>query len=74
MFRVEGTLVHSHKLVLCTRCEVMSAMLTGGFAESQRNEVNKYFDGYHDQLDNIQLNDRKILKTQIILIQCHTKI
>jgi hypothetical protein len=38
-FRVEGTLVHSHKLVLCTRCDVMSAMLTGGFAESQSNEV-----------------------------------
>ena len=34
-FRVEGTLVHSHKLVLCTRCEVMSAMLTGGLQKAK---------------------------------------
>ena len=39
-FNVEGTIVHSHKLVLCTRCDVLSAMLTGGFVESQSNEVN----------------------------------
>ena len=39
-FSVEGTIIHSHKLVLCTRCDVLSAMLTGGFVESQSNEVN----------------------------------
>ena len=33
--------MHSHKVVLCTRCDVMSAMLTGGFAESQSNEVRE---------------------------------
>ena len=38
-FRVEDTLVHAHKLVLCARCDVMAAMLTGGFMESQSNEV-----------------------------------
>ena len=36
-FKAEGTLVHSHKLVLCTRCDVMSSMLTGG---SQINTVS----------------------------------
>ena len=35
--------MHSHKLVLCTRYDVMSAMLTGGFAESQSNELSKTF-------------------------------
>ena len=38
-FRVEGKIVHAHKLVLCTRCDVMSAMFSGGFVESQSNEV-----------------------------------
>ena len=39
-FRVEGEVVYAHKLVLCTRCEVMSAMLTGGFLESETSEVS----------------------------------
>ena len=39
-FRVEGELVHAHKLVLCTRCEVMAAMLSGAFQESQASEVS----------------------------------
>ncbi len=34
-FRVEGRMVSAHRLVLCTRCEVMAAMLTGGFRESE---------------------------------------
>ena len=34
-FKVEGETVHAHKLVLCTRCDVLSAMLTGGFMESE---------------------------------------
>ena len=38
-FLVEGETVHAHKLMLCTRCEVMSAMLTGGFLESETSEV-----------------------------------
>ena len=39
-FRVEGEKVYAHRLVLCTRCDVMSAMLTGGFKESGISEVN----------------------------------
>lgn len=38
-FIVEGTLVKAHKIVLCQRCDIMSAMLRGGFRESQANEV-----------------------------------
>lgn len=41
-FRVEGALIPAHKIVLCLHCEVMSAMLTGGFRESQSNEVKKF--------------------------------
>ena len=39
-FCVEGQLVHAHKLVLSTHCEVLGAMLTGGFAESNVQEVS----------------------------------
>ena len=38
-FRVEGEKVYAHRLVLCMRCDVMSAMLTGGFKESGIAEV-----------------------------------
>lgn len=38
-FRVDGETVFAHKLVLCTRCEVMAAMLSGGFMESENSEV-----------------------------------
>ena len=38
-FRVEGEVVAAHKLLLCQRCEVMSAMLTGGFRESTSDQV-----------------------------------
>ena len=37
---VEGERISAHKLVLCCRCDVMSAMLSGGFMESRSNEVN----------------------------------
>ena len=39
-FSVEGERVAAHKVVLCCRCDVMSAMLSGGFMESRSNEVN----------------------------------
>lgn len=39
-FRVEGEKVYAHRLVLCTRCDVMAAMLTGGFKESGISEVS----------------------------------
>ena len=29
----------AHELVLCRRCDVMAAMLTGGFKESRSNEI-----------------------------------
>ena len=32
--------VSAHKLVLCCRCDVMSAMLTGSFVESRSAEVS----------------------------------
>lgn len=38
-FLVEGQRVYAHKLVLCTRCEVMAAMLSGHFMEGSREEV-----------------------------------
>ena len=38
-FLVEGERIAAHKLVLCCRCEVMSAMLSGGFMESRSREV-----------------------------------
>lgn len=38
-FLVEGQSVCAHKVVLATRCDVLGAMLTGGFAESNTNEV-----------------------------------
>jgi len=38
-FCVEGEKVCAHKLVLCTRCDVMAAMLTGGFMESGTSKV-----------------------------------
>ena len=64
-FRVEGTLVHSHKLVLCSRCEVMSAMLTGGFAESQSNEVRFIITLYTWKL----LLDRNFASPATLLLQ-----
>jgi len=39
-FCVEGQRVPAHKLVLCCRCDVMSAMLTGSFVESESKEVS----------------------------------
>ena len=39
-FSVEGQSIPAHKLVLCCRCDVMSAMLSGGFKESRSSEVN----------------------------------
>ena len=57
-FRVEGSLVHAHKLVLCLRCDVMSAMLTGGFKESQSNEVG-----------NVTINGRE-LEMRLCTDQC----
>ena len=39
-FRVEGEIVYGHKVVLSARCEVLGAMLTGGFAESNSAEVS----------------------------------
>ena len=41
---VEGRSVFCHKIVLATRCEVLGAMLTGGFAESSRQQVKKGFE------------------------------
>jgi len=38
-FCVEGEKVCAHKLVLCTRCDVMAAMLTGGFMESGTSKI-----------------------------------
>ena len=38
-FSVEGRTMSAHKIILCTRCEVMSAMLSGGFMESTSREV-----------------------------------
>ncbi|XP_064402041.1 rho-related protein racA-like isoform X2 [Halichondria panicea] len=39
-FLVEGVVVPAHRLVLTTRCEVMSAMLSGAFQESAANEIS----------------------------------
>ena len=41
VFVVEGQSIFCHRIVLATRCEVLGAMLTGGFAESSRQQVNK---------------------------------
>lgn len=38
-FVVEGETVYAHKVILTARCEVLGAMLTGGFAESNSSEV-----------------------------------
>ena len=38
-FIVEGQTVHAHKIVLATRCDVLGAMLTGGFSESSTHQV-----------------------------------
>ena len=38
-FSVEGESIAAHKLVLCSRCDVMSAMLSGRFMESESKEV-----------------------------------
>ena len=38
-FNVEGRVVHGHKVVLAARCDVLGAMLMGGFAESNSPEV-----------------------------------
>lgn len=39
VFSVAGVSIPAHKLVLCYRCEVMSAMLSGNFMESASKEV-----------------------------------
>ncbi|XP_064386490.1 rho-related protein racA-like [Halichondria panicea] len=39
-FLVEGVVVPAHRLVLTTRCEVMSAMLSGAFQESTANQIS----------------------------------
>ena len=39
-FCVAEKKVLAHKLVLCCRCDVMSAMLTGSFMESRSTEVS----------------------------------
>lgn len=41
-FLVEGEIVYGHKVVLSARCDVLGAMLTGGFAESNSSEVYGY--------------------------------
>lgn len=41
-FRVDGETVFAHKLMLCTRCDVMAAMLSGGFMESENSEVRAF--------------------------------
>jgi Rho family protein len=38
-FSVEGESIAAHKLVLCSRCEVMEAMLSGGFMESRSSKI-----------------------------------
>lgn len=38
-FLVEGEVIHAHKIVLATRCDVLGAMLTGGFAETNTPQV-----------------------------------
>ncbi|XP_077869062.1 rho-related protein racA-like [Saccoglossus kowalevskii] len=38
-FNVEGTTVYSHKAILIARCDVMSAMFSGRFAESSSNKI-----------------------------------
>lgn len=40
-FSVEGEVIRGHKLVLCCRCDVMSAMLSGSFVESRTSEVSE---------------------------------
>lgn len=39
VFSVAGVSIPAHKLVLCCRCEVMSAMLSGNFMESASKQV-----------------------------------
>lgn len=38
-FLIEGQVVYAHKIVLTTRCDVLGAMLTGGFSESNTQQV-----------------------------------
>ena len=38
-FSVKGECIPAHKLILCCRCDVMSAMLSGRFMESESKEV-----------------------------------
>jgi Rho family protein len=38
-FLIEGQVVHAHKIVLASRCDVLGAMLMGGFAESNTHQV-----------------------------------
>lgn len=38
-FSVDGVSICAHKLVLCSRCDVMAAMLNGSFMESTSQEV-----------------------------------
>ena len=38
-FIVEGHPINAHRIVLATRCDVLGAMLTGGFSESNTNQV-----------------------------------
>ena len=39
-FSVQGEILPAHKLVLCCRCDFMSAMLSGRFLEGVSKEVN----------------------------------
>ena len=42
LFVVDGKRIPSHRCVLTTRCEVMSAMFSGKFSESSTAEVRSY--------------------------------
>ena len=52
-FLVEGVTVHAHKIVLATRCEVLGAMLTGGFSETNTHQVSVTFHQFHYQYISI---------------------
>lgn len=38
-FLVEGVAIPAHKIVLATRCDVLEAMLTGGFSETNTHQI-----------------------------------
>ena len=43
-FLVEGVAIPAHKIVLATRCDVLEAMLTGGFSETNTHQVSNHID------------------------------